>query len=151
MVLAAILFMKRMADVGEVKTLVNYPSEEADDASMVNLDLPPSCIVYEVSGPMFFGVANKFKELMHNIPDRSTMVIIRMRNVPMIDATGIHNFKALVQRFLHQQKQVLLTGVNTEVMAALKQHGILQMVGEDNICPLFEDAVIKVRDIVLKS
>ncbi len=151
MVLAAILFMKRMADVGEVKTLVNYPGEEVDDASMVNLELPASCIVYEVSGPLFFGVANKFKELMHNIPDRSTIVIIRMRNVPMIDATGIHNFKALLQRFIHQQKQVILTGVNPEVTAALKQHGIWQLVGEENICPLFEDAVLKVRGLALKS
>ena len=147
MVLAAILFMKRMADVGEVKTLVNYPGEEVDDASMVNLELPASCIVYEVTGPLFFGVANKFKELMHNIPDRSTMVIIRMRNVPMIDATGIHNFKALIQRFIHQQKKVLLTGVNPEVAVALKKHGIWHLVGEENICPLFEDALTKVREL----
>ena len=150
MVLAAILFMKRMADVGEVKTLVNYPSEEVDDAAMVNLKLPANCIVYEVSGPLFFGVANKFKELMHNIPDRSTIVIIRMRNVPMIDATGIHNFKALLQQFIHEQKQVLLTGVNPEVTAALKQHGIWQLVGEDNICPVFEDAVSKVRELAVR-
>jgi SulP family sulfate permease len=149
MVLAAILFMKRMADVSEVKTLVNYPSEEVDDAAMVNLELPSNCIVYEVSGPMFFGVANKFKELMHNIPDRSTMVIIRMRNVPMIDATGVHNFKALLQRFIHQHKQVLLTGVNPEVAEAKKQHGIWQQVGDENICPLFEDAVSKVRELAL--
>jgi len=133
--------------VGEMKPLVNYPNDEVDDADMVNLELPSSCVVYEVSGPLFFGVANKFKELMHNIPNRSTIIIIRMRNVPMIDATGIHNFKALLQRFIHQQKQVILTGVNSDVLAALDQHGIMHLVGRDNICFLFEDAVLKVREL----
>jgi SulP family sulfate permease len=63
MVLAAMLFMKRMADVGEVKPLVSYPSEESDDATMVGLKLPENVDVFEISGPMFFGVANKFKEV----------------------------------------------------------------------------------------
>jgi sulfate permease, SulP family len=151
MVLAAILFMKRMADVGEVKMLANYSGEEMDDASMIRMELPAFCIVYEVSGPLFFGVANKFKELMHNVPDRSTIVIIRMRNVPMIDATGIHNLKALLNRFIYLKKQVILTGVNPEVTEALKKHGIWQLVGEENIFPFFEEALAKVKILVSKA
>ncbi|GAO28311.1 SulP family inorganic anion transporter [Geofilum rubicundum] len=151
MVLAALLFMKRMADVGEVRTLVNYPDDEVDDAAMVRLELPASCVVYEVSGPLFFGVANKFKELMHNIPDRSTIVIIRMRHVPMIDATGIHNLKALLQRFIYLKKQVILTGVNPEVAEALKQHGIWQLIGGENVLPLFEEAVSKVKGLAARD
>lgn len=147
MVLAALLFMKRMADVGEVKPLVAYPQDEKDDAAMVNLELPTTCVVYEISGPLFFGVANKFKELMHNIPDRSTVVLIRMRNVPMIDATGVHNFKAMLQRFVHQRKTVVLTGVNADVARDLGRHGITELVGPENIYATFEEAVSKLKTL----
>ncbi len=147
MVLAAILFMKRMADVSEVRTLVSYPSDEHDDIEMIDLKLPANCIVYEISGPMFFGIANKFKELIHNIPDRSNIVIIRMRNVPMIDATGIHNFTEMLQRFKKDNKHILLSGVNDIVARELKGHSIESLVGTENIFSLFDDAVKKVWEM----
>jgi SulP family sulfate permease len=144
MVLAALLFMKRMSDVSEVKPLVGSLEEEHDDVAMVNLKLPANCSVYEITGPMFFGVANKFKELTHNIPDRSNIVIIRMRRVPMIDATGLHNFKAMLHDFKHKHKHILLSGVNDSVAAELKRAGIYELVGKENIFAQFDDAVQKV-------
>ena len=146
MVLAAMLFMKRMADVGEVRPLVSYPSEENDDAAMVGLKLPENVDVFEISGPMFFGVANKFKEVMHNIDDHADIIIIRMRNVPMIDATGIHNFNSMLQNFIHKRKHVMLSGVNEDVFAALKRHGIVALLGEENICASFDEALAKVKE-----
>ncbi len=141
-VLAALLFMKRMSDVSMVKPLVgDLTVEEHDDVSMVNLKLPSNCSVYEITGPMFFGVASKFKELSTTDSDRYDIVIIRMRRVPMIDATGLYNFKELLQRFKVQKKRIILTGVNKSVFAELERYGIIDMVGEDNVIDLFDDAV----------
>lgn len=146
MVLAAMLFMKRMADVGEVKPLVSYPSEDFDDATMVGIKLPENVDVFEISGPMFFGVANKFKEVMHNIADHADIIIIRMRNVPMIDATGIHNFNSMLHNFIHKRKHVMLSGVNSDVFSELKRHGIVALLGEENICATFDEAIAKVAE-----
>jgi SulP family sulfate permease len=147
MVLAALLFMKRMSDVSEVKTLVgNLSAEEHDDVSMINLQLPSGCAVYEITGPMFFGVANKFKELTHDIPDRSEVVIIRMRRVSMIDATGLYNFKELLHHFLHKHKKIILTGVNPHVEEELLRYGIVDLIGKENIFSLFDDAVKMLKD-----
>lgn len=145
MVLAALLFMKRMADVGEVKPLVSYPAEEMDDAAMVGLKLPENVDVFEVSGPMFFGVANKFKEVMYNIADHADIIIIRLRNVPMVDATGMHNFNSMLHTFLHKRKHIMLSGVSDEVFLELKRYGIVALLGEENVCSTFEEALAKVR------
>ena len=141
MVLAAMLFMKRMADVAEVKPLVSYPIDDTDDTGMVSLELPDNVDVFEISGPMFFGVANRFKELIHNIADRSTIVIIRMRNVPMIDATGVYNFNAMLKHFIHMKKQIILSGVNDNVRAELEKHDIVNLVGKNNVCSSFDTAL----------
>ncbi|WP_026474372.1 SulP family inorganic anion transporter [Alkaliflexus imshenetskii] len=147
MVLAALLFMKRMADVAEVKPLVSYASGDKDDTGMVGLELPRNTDVFEISGPMFFGVANKFKELMHEIADDSDIIIIRMRNVPMIDATGIHNFNAMLGHFIHKRKRVLLSGVNETVLSELRRHGIVALVGKENIFSHFEEALAKAQRV----
>lgn len=147
MVLAALLFMKRMADVGEVKPLVSYASGDKDDTRMVDLELPRNTDVFEISGPLFFGVANKFNELMHEIADDSDIIIIRMRNVPMIDATGIHNFNALLGHFIHKRKRVMLSGVNETVMSELRRHGIVALVGKENIFTHFEEALEKAHRV----
>ena len=145
MVLAALLFMKRMADVGEVKPLVSYPIEEMDDAVMVGMKLPDNVDVFEISGPMFFGVANKFKEVMYNIADHADVIIIRMRNVPMVDATGMHNFNSMLHTFLHKRKHIMLSGVNEDVYAELKRYGIVALLGEENVCATFDEVLAKVR------
>lgn len=145
MVLAALLFMKRMADVGEVKPLVSYPTEEMDDATMVGLKLPENVDVFEVSGPMFFGVANKFKEVMYNIADHADIIIIRLRNVPMVDATGMHNFNSMLHTFLYKRKHIMLSGVSDEVFMELKRYGIVALLGEENVCSTFDEALAKVR------
>ncbi|MDR2927062.1 MAG: STAS domain-containing protein [Cytophagaceae bacterium] len=145
MVLAAILFMKRMADVGEVKQMVSYTKGDRKDPEILDVDLPKDVEVFEISGPMFFGVANKFKELMHRTADKSSIIIIRMRNVPMIDATGIYNFKTMLSDFIHKQKQVILSGVNDDVHKELKRNEIDTLIGKENIYSSFDEAVAEVK------
>lgn len=143
MILAAILFIKRMSDSAEVKPLLAYPRDGVDDMSMVNLELPKHVDVFEISGPMFFGVANRFKELMHKIGNQSSVVIIRLRNVPLIDATGVYNFHAMLTDLLNLKKKVILSGVNRDVKIELENHGILTLLGRENIFSTFEEALAK--------
>jgi SulP family sulfate permease len=147
MVLAAFLFMKRMSDVGEAKPLTSYPENDIDDASMISLKLPENVKVFEISGPLFFGVANRFNDILNNISDHSTVIVIRMRNVPMIDATGIHNFRTLITKFLHQKKAVVLSGISPLVLKELERSRIVELTGAKNIYNTFEEALVKAREL----
>ncbi|MCL2073153.1 MAG: SulP family inorganic anion transporter [Marinilabiliaceae bacterium] len=149
-VLAAMLFMKRMADVSEVKQLVSYTKGGKEDPEILNIDLPDIVEVFEISGPMFFGVANKFKDIMDDFGDKSEIIIIRMRNVPLVDATGIHNFRAMLTYLKNKNKKIVLSGVNKDVLNELTNNGIGTLVGEKNIFPIFDEAVDYVRKIVEK-
>ncbi len=151
MVLAAFLFMKRMSDVGEAKPLTSYPEDEMDDAAMVSLKLPETVKVFEISGPLFFGVANRFNDVLNNIHDHSSVIVIRMRNVPMIDATGIHNFKSLITNFLNHKKTVILSGISPLVLKELERNSIVELTGEENIYTTFEEALERARELGMEK
>ena len=136
-VLSAILFMKRMADLG--KTIpTRIDSDVIEDYSV----LPKGIGIYEISGPLFFASAKEYCEVLKSIGFESKVIIIRMRHVPFVDATGLHNFKEALKILKDSGKKVVLSGVNDAVGADLKKSGIDRIVGEENIYSLFEKAVI---------
>ena len=143
MVLAAMLFMKRMADAGEIKHMISYAKGNREDPEILDINLPGNVEVFEISGPMFFGVANKFRELQSD--DKSDIIIIRMRNVPMVDATGLHNFDEMLTHFINKRKKVILSGVNNDVAKELKRSGIVNIVGNENIFSTFDEAVAQLK------
>ncbi len=117
MVLAAFLFMKRMSDISGLKPLL----AEGPDAEPGETPLPPGVRVFDVSGPLFFGAADKFQHALTEINDRQQVIIIRLRHVPMIDATGMHRIGHIIQQFERQRKQVFLTDVDRTVKAEIRQ------------------------------
>ncbi len=136
-VLSAILFMKRMADLG--KTIpTRIDSDVIEDYSV----LPKGIGIYEISGPLFFASAKEYCEVLKSIGFESKVIIIRMRHVPFVDATGLHNFKEALKILKDSGKKVVLSGVNDAVGADLKKSGIDRIVGEENIYSLFEKAVV---------
>lgn len=117
MVLAAFLFMKRMSDVVGLKdVLVAEQGEEPGE-----LKVPPGVRVFEVDGPLFFGAAEMFQNALTQINDREKVVIIRLRNVPLIDATGMHRIGHIVHQLERQHKQVFLTDVDRRVKVEIRQ------------------------------
>ncbi len=117
MVLAAFLFMKRMSDITDLKpALTDGPETEEGEA-----DVPHGVLVYDVTGPLFFGAAQKFQDVLTEINDRHKVIIIRLRHVPMIDATGMHRIGNIVQRLERQRKQVLLTDVRISVAQEIRK------------------------------
>ena len=140
LICACLLFMRRMAETTDVKVISDEidPEEEQSDFQMGNLEhltIPDGVEVYEINGPYFFGAGNKFEDLMSTLGHQRPKVrIIRMRKVPFVDSTGIHNLTNLCLMSQAEGIQVVLSGVNENVQAVLHKAGFDQMLGEENIC-----------------
>lgn len=135
-VMAAFLFMQRMSKGSNV-IAIDRESDYIDNYSSI----PEGIEIYEISGPFFFAAAKKYQEVLRNFKSNTQIMIIRMRHVPFIDATGIHNFKETLAVLKNHNKKVILSGVRDEVRDELKKGGIADFIGEENIYSSFEDAL----------
>jgi SulP family sulfate permease len=141
MVLAAMLFMQRMAKLGEV-----YSLETDKDFIEDYGTLPKGISVYEINGPFFFGAANKYKEVLKEVGIKSKVMILRMRNVPFIDATGMHNFKEVLKTLKHYKVEVILSGVQQSVYNELMKSNIEHYIPKDLICSHYDIAKVKAAE-----
>jgi sulfate permease, SulP family len=145
-VLSAILFMKRMADMG--KTIpTRIDSDVIEDYSKVAKGIG----IYEISGPLFFASAKEYCEVLKSVGFENKLIIIRMRHVPFVDATGLHNFKGALKILKDSETKIILSGVNDAVCEDLKKSGIHEMVGQDNIFPSFDLALAAATDMITKT
>lgn len=141
LMLACLLCMRRMAETTQVSVLTEEdeidPNMESDieNPNLEHLTIPEHVEVYEINGPYFFGIANKFEEVMANMKDRPKVRIIRMRRVPFIDSTGMHNLTNLIEMSRKENIKVILSGVNDYVRKVLEKNNFDKMLGEENICP----------------
>jgi SulP family sulfate permease len=127
-VLAALLFMRRMAES------VRIEQEVFDDDSDEDIKLPKSVLVYRVEGPFFFGAAEKLESTLERVQLDVETVVIRLGRVPFMDATGINTLTEIIQRYRHRRVRVILCGIHYELRVTLDAAGILALVGEANIC-----------------
>jgi len=137
-VTAVFLFMRRMSEVtnvGAVTREFGEPREEEEtDADRARRRrLPPGVEIYEINGPFFFGAAEKFKDTLAAVARNPKVLIIRLRNVPAIDSTGLNAFKDLVRRTRHEGTLVLLSDVHAQPMVALGRSALLDELGEENV------------------
>ena len=153
LICACLLFMRRMAETTDVKVISDEidPEEEQSDFQMGNLEhltIPEGVEVYEINGPYFFGAGNKFEDLMATMGHKRPKVrIIRMRKVPFVDSTGIHNLTNLCAMSQKEGIQVVLSGVNPKVQAVLHKAGFDQMLGEENICSHINIALERAKQL----
>ena len=119
MVLAADLFMKRMSDITDLKPVLNEADAEGEERHFDRERLPPHVLLFEISGPLFFGAAQKFQDVLVEIHDRHTVVVLRMRQVPFIDATGLHRLKGIVKHLQSRGRKVFLAEVDPRVREEL--------------------------------
>ena len=154
LICACLLFMRRMAETTDVKVISDEinPEEEESDFQLGNLEhltIPEGVEVYEINGPYFFGAGNKFEEIMGALRQQRPKVrIIRMRKVPFVDSTGIHNLTNLCLMSQAEGIQVVLSGVNPTVQAVLHKAGFDTMLGEDNICSHINIALDRAKQLV---
>ena len=152
LIIACLLFMKRMSESTDVKVIMDEidPNEEADLATQntEHLIIPEGVEVYEINGPYFFGAGNRFEEIMAGFGDRPKVRIIRMRKVPFVDSTGIHNLSNLCEMSHKEGIQIVLSGVNPKVHAVLEKAGFYNLVGKENICSHIDDALNRAKEIL---
>lgn len=145
LLLAIVLFIKRTSESVNIKQFKDSidPNMESDIKlnSEEKLIIPKGIEVYEIDGPYFFGIANKFEEIMSMVGDKPKVRIIRMRKVPFIDSTGIHNLEILVEQSKKESIQIVLSGVNTQVHESLLKAEFTQTLSNDNICPNINVAI----------
>lgn len=154
LICACLLFMRRMAETTDVKVISDEinPAEEESDFQLGNLEhltIPEGVEVYEINGPYFFGAGNKFEEIMGALGHgRPKVRIIRMRKVPFVDSTGIHNLTNLCLMSQKEGIQVVLSGVNEKVQAVLHKAKFDELVGSDNICSHINIALDRARQLI---
>jgi len=156
LICACLLFMRRMSETTDVKVISDEinPAEEDSDFQLGNLEhltIPEGVEVYEINGPYFFGAGNKFEEIMGALHHKRPRVrIIRMRKVPFVDSTGIHNLTNLCLMSQAEGIQVVLSGVNDRVQAVLHKAGFDALVGEENVCSHINLALERARQLLAK-
>lgn len=150
LVLAIVLFLKRTSEAVSIKVFKHEidPTEETDlELHEDKLVIPEGTEVYEIDGPYFFGIANKFDEVMQNLGDKPKVRIIRMRKVPFIDSTGIHNLEALCEQSTKEGIHVVLSGVNVNVRKTLQKAGFNKVIKEEFICSNINEALKKAETL----
>ncbi len=154
LVLAVVLFLRRISESTQI-SIFKHDIEEAEyiegNTEAEKLVLPKGVEVYEIEGPFFFGVANKFEETMKMLGDKPKVRIIRMRKVPFIDSTGINNLKSLIRMSVKDKTKILLSGVNDQVHSALEKGGIATQIGKENICSNITDALARAEEIIINK
>ncbi len=149
LVLACLLFIKRVMEATEVNIfrdeIIPTDSDGDELPKEEHLIIPDHVEVYEINGPYFFGIANRFEEVVLQTKERPQVRIIRMRKVPFIDSTGIHNLTSLCEISHKEGIHVILSGVNPKVHAVLKKSGFYEMLGKKNICDNIHDALEESR------
>lgn len=144
LVIACVLFMKRVMETTEISVITDEidPNKESDlEVHEEHLIVPQGVEVYEINGPYFFGIATKFEEIMARLGDRPKIRIIRMRKVPFIDSTGIHNLDTLCRMSQKEDIHIILSGVNAQVHAVLEKSGFYELLGKENICSNINEAI----------
>jgi SulP family sulfate permease len=147
MVLAAFLFLKRMTDVTEVRPWTYIAEDEQPVDELHGLKAVPDGVsVYEINGPMFFAVADKFAEFP--LREKDKVVIIRMRNVPAMDTTALRNLTNLCTKFRKNGVTVVMSHVNEQPFGVMKKGGFVTQVGEENFLPNIDAALERAAELV---
>ena len=154
LVIACVLFMRRVMETTEISVIKDEidPNMESDlEVHEENLIVPEGVEVYEINGPYFFGIATKFEEIMANMGELPKVRIIRMRKVPFIDSTGVHNLTSLCEMCEKDNIQVVLSGVNEKVHKVLEKSGFFyNLIEQENVCPNINLALERAKNIVEK-
>ncbi len=148
LIIACLLFIKRVMETTEISVIENeiHPSEESEEL----LSIPQGCAVYEINGPYFFGIANKFEELEAQLQSGNLprVQIIRMRRVPFIDSTGIHNLTTLVEMNHEKGIEILLSGVTPKVRQQLTKANFGNTLSASHFCDNIDEALRKAEEMI---
>jgi SulP family sulfate permease len=149
MVLAAFLFMRRMAEVTDVRAVTGDLLEEEDEddpAATSAYVIPRGIEVFEINGPFFFGAAETFKDTVGRVAGRPEVLVIRLRRTPVMDGTGLHALTDVAHRSRREGTLVLLSELQPQPLATLRRSALLEEIGEENVCATMDEALARARE-----
>lgn len=152
MVLTSFLFMKRMTDVTNVQGFELHDEEEEGQLLDEELKevLSDEILIYEVNGPFFFGAADKFLDSIQSLQGPSKVLIIRLRNVPVIDATAVHALELLQDTCRRSNTTLILSEINDKPYQVVKRVGLVREIGREQVCRYFDQAVERAKQLVCR-
>jgi SulP family sulfate permease len=153
MVMAAFLFIKRMAEVTNISAVTRevaeqYADEDTDENAVSRRNVPRGVEVYEINGPFFFGAAETFKDTLARVAGKPQILIIRMRHVLALDSTGMHALRDVVHRSRKDGTIVLLSDVHMQPLVALTGSPIREDIGQENLFGNIDDALSRARQLL---
>ena len=152
LLLAAFLFMKRVAETSTISVIRDEYDINAEidvKSNSEKIILPKGVEMYEIEGPFFFGIANKLEEQMNTmLKEKPKVRIIRMRKVPFIDSTGLQNLRSLYRLSTNSKILIILSGINENVNKALVNSGFADQIGKENICSHIDIALKRAEEVI---
>lgn len=151
MILAAFQFMRRMSKVSQVNIMTDSENEQADEddpRAISKYEVPKGVEVFEIKGPFFFGAAFKFKEAMKRSQRKPKVLIIRMRNVPVIDTTGLKTIKEVFHQTKHDGTFFIISGIQPEPMEVFNKSGLIDEIGRENVVKNIEAALQRAHELL---
>ncbi|QBG48470.1 sulfate permease [Verrucomicrobia bacterium S94] len=154
-VLSALLFIRRMSEIANVSVITDAVSGDVDSAedprAFALREVPPGVEVYEVEGPFFFGMADTFWNALGNRRKNIPVLVLRIRHVPAIDATGLHNLRQLHAQCRKKKTELVFSGVAAQPHRTFKQSGFLDEVGAENFCSSIDAALERAQELIQKG
>ena len=148
MVLAAVLFIKRISETTQITSVDEQSETEGAEHSLAGKTIPPGVMIYQVFGAFFFGAADKLETALKRARQEPEILILRMRRVLAMDATGLNALEDLHERFTKRGKHLILCGPHTQPMFMLTKAGFLDRIGMENVCGTVDDALARAREII---
>ncbi len=148
MVLAAILFIKRASETTQITAVDESNETEGSHHSLVGKEIPRGVMVYRIFGAFFFGAADKLESALRRLKQEPEVLILRMRKVLAMDATGLNALEDLHERLQRKGKHIVLSGPHTQPLLVMENAGFLERIGRENVCPHIEAALDRAREIL---
>jgi SulP family sulfate permease len=151
-VLSALFFMKRMSEVSQVNAITRDLQEEREEEEVgAKPAIPDGVEVFEVYGSLFFGAVDQFTEAIRSIEGKPKVLVLEMRSLLSIDATGLRALEDLVRQLSHQKSHLLIAGIHKQPLFAMTQSGFLDHLGEDNVCGSLEEAIERAKVLMARE
>jgi SulP family sulfate permease len=140
--------MSEVTNMGIITRELKDEEDTNDPNSISTREIPEGVEVFEINGPFFFGAASKFKDAMREVEKPPKIRIVRMRNVNVIDATGLHTFREFLGESKRDGTYIILSGVHAQPIFAFEQSGLIKIIGDENMFGNIDDALDKAREVL---
>ncbi|MBF0522181.1 MAG: STAS domain-containing protein [Candidatus Omnitrophica bacterium] len=148
-VMSAFIFMKRMSDATTIKVMAKeFENEDGEDQPLSAIVVPPGVRVYEINGPLFFGAANHFDEIDRQVNEKPGVRILRFRDVPLIDSTGMHALRSFYEKCKNSRIHLIVTGLHVQPLNEMVKSHLYDMIGEDNVFSAMKPAIARANELL---